>query len=136
MIAVDFLLGYFSSIVPHQILSDAYYDNKKRKDAKDSDFDYISVLRYTPLFFAVTNVIVMSLVDRVFIDNDLDLGYRFLVTGMIIGLTYSLIGRFHLQIPQEVLNMKDPVWFNVNAVFIWVIVYFILYWLRDNINRC
>ena len=98
----------------------------------DVDFDYVSALRNTPLFFGIANVIIMSLVDRVFENNNFDLGYRFLFTGVIVGLIYSMIGRFYLQIPQKVLHMKDPIWFNVMAVFIWTAAYFVLYWMRDN----
>lgn len=130
---IDFLLGYFSSIVPTQILAYAYYENRRYILTWDFGFDYVSVFRYSPILFGVRNVIIMYTIDHLFEYYELPDTYRFLLAGIVVGITYSLIGRFYLDIPGKVLNMDDPIMFNVYTVFIWIAIYYILYMIRDRL---
>jgi hypothetical protein len=135
-ILLDLLIGYATAIVPTHVLSDAYYKNLEQNPTETSDndyFDYVDILRSTSIFFAVTNLIVISIVDSLYLTYSWDLSTRFVVTGFVIALIYSNIGRFYLQIPQKVLKMEDPIWFNIYAVVAWILVYFVVYIVRDKI---
>ena len=125
----DLLIGYFTSIVPTNILASSY-----SKNANYDGFDFIQVLQITPIFFAITNVIIMSAIDATFSAYSLNVNYRFIVAGLLIALIYSSIGRFYLEIPQKVLKMQDPIYFQIYAIAVWIFVYFIVYLMRDRLE--
>lgn len=135
MLYLDLLIGYATSIVPTNVITSAYYNNLSNgDDVTDLKyFDYVGSLRNTPVFFALVNVIVMMVIDKLYEGYDINPRTRFLVAGLIIALIYSNLGRFYLQIPQRVLKMPDPIMFNLYAIITWIIVYFIVYLIRDSI---
>ena len=132
MIALDFLLGYLSSAVPLHVLSTAQVVNIK-SNRSIANFDYIGAIQHSPILFAIANVVIMLIVDEVYRANNYNTSHKFILAGIIAGVVYSVLGGFYMKIPEKVLNMDNPIMFNVYALFTWVLVYFALFWLRDNI---
>lgn len=124
-VVLDLLLGYATAIIPTMVIMSHYPKNSDQ-------FDYASVLASTPVFFALTNLLVLSSLDVIYNNYDLDMNTRFAVAGFVIAMVYSNIGRFYLDIPGKILEMKDPIWFNLYAIITWIIVYFVVYAIRDS----
>jgi hypothetical protein len=133
---LDLLLGYATSIVPTNVISNAYHQNLKNgENVTDlTNFDYIGALKNIPLVFAVINVIVMFLIDYLYVNYRWNPNTRFVVAGIIITLIYSNFGRYIVDIPQNVLKMKDHNMFTLYALILWIIVYFLVYYIRDTIE--
>jgi amino acid transporter len=138
-VLLDLLIGYATAIVPTHVLSTAYYKNLEQNPMQTTNpdyFDYVDTLRSTPIFFAITNLIVLTIVDSIYSTYSWNPNTRFVVAGFVIAMIYSNIGRFILQIPKKVLKMEDPIWFNIYAVVAWILVYFVVYIVRDKITEC
>jgi hypothetical protein len=133
---LDLLLGYATSIVPTNVISNAYHKNLSNgENVTDlTKFDYIGALRNIPLIFAVINVIVMFLIDYLYVSYRWNPNTRFVVAGIIITLIYSNFGRYIVDIPPSVLKITDPNMFTLYALILWIIVYFLVYYIRDTIE--
>lgn len=136
LLYLDLLLGYVTSVVPVNVLSNRYYKNLRNgENVTDlTQFDYVGALRNTPLLFAITNVLVMYLVDYLYYNYSWNPNTRFVVAGIITAVIYYYLDKQYFQIPEKVLGVEDINMFYLYALIIWIIVYFLVYHIRDKIE--
>jgi phage shock protein PspC (stress-responsive transcriptional regulator) len=120
MILVDFLLGYFSSIIPNFILTQ-YIQNHP---------EIAKFIHFIPIIFGVLTVVIYLITDKIIKTYNLQ-EYKFIIAGLLAGILYSSIGRY-FQIPNKILKI-DPNLFQLYALFVWILFFYIVDIMRNYI---
>jgi phage shock protein PspC (stress-responsive transcriptional regulator) len=120
MILLDFLLGYFSSIIPSFILT----QNIKNHP------EIIKFIHYIPLIFGILTIIIYMIADKIAESYDIQ-EYKYIIAGLLAGIIYSSIGRY-FQIPNKILKI-NPNLFQLYALFVWTGFFYIVEHMRNSI---
>lgn len=112
--AKDLFFGIIASFVPIIATSTKYTDRSQKGGIR-----YIDIVRWSPILLAAINIIGMKIFRKAGI-------YNLFTIGAILSVVISGFGRFIVNIPTKIFEMKNPNLFHVYALFTWTIFYGII----------
>ena len=104
----DIIVGLLAGYVPINAMG-----SQMGKECEKNGFSFVSAARFTPLMFAVLFPVVMAILRYYGISKN------YWILGLVFAVIVSSIGRFIMDIPRKVFEMKNPNWFHVYAIVAW-----------------
>jgi len=107
----SFIVG---SSLPSFIITLSYIGNAYRKNKQDINYELLAV--FIPAALGIFNVINMKIVEQYGINSSL-------IVGGIAGLIFSLVGRFKLELPKKIFNIKDEYKVHLMAPVLYALIF-------------
>jgi hypothetical protein len=113
----NFLIGSAMSIVPTYVLTKYYFEG----DVNKKKFDYPTTIKYLAIKMGLINVCIF------FALNQIGGGYdkNPVILGFLMSVILSLITKSFNDVPENVIQMKNPNLYHIYSMVVFVILYYI-----------